>query len=374
LVGPCKAELRSPRPGRGVLWLAAGVLSLAGAHRGEALGPAPGPSSRASGERAATVVTANPLPVAGKSWLDVQGLYFSQSSLGRMGRSGDPLPRPSESQETFAVPDPPGPNLMLTGADLYRLNCISCHAASGTGSPPEIRSVVGPVQATSPEFLRQRMRSRGASIEPGMARELAAQSEKAFRDRLRNGGERMPSFSHLQAPEVDALLAYLQELAGVPRVHQKAVVESVFRVGEHIVKGTCHTCHPATGPGPRAVAANPEADHRDLRPSLAGIVQERTLDQFAGKVRDGVDPDVPGQRGRMPMFNYLAPEEIKAAYLYLLAYPPASDTLKEPGSKASSARPRPPPPRKEKTGIASGPRHPRERETGGAPTTAPLLR
>jgi hypothetical protein len=42
-----------------------------------------------------------------------------------------------------------------SGADLYRLNCQSCHGAEGTGSPPEIKSVLGLVQGSPLELVRQ---------------------------------------------------------------------------------------------------------------------------------------------------------------------------------------------------------------------------
>lgn len=373
MAGLLEADRRVRFHGRAALLLAAGALLVAAPGRSEN-GEPQGAPGKPAGRRQAIVVEAEARPVGGKSWLDLKGLYFNESSLGRMGRSGDSSLALPASHEGFGAPDPPGPSLMLTGADLFRLNCASCHGESGAGSPPEIRSVIGPVQATSPEWVRQKMRSRGISIDPAMARDLASQSERAFRDRLRNGGERMPSFPHLQPPEVDALLAFIRGLGGVPGVQQMAVVESVFRVGEHVVKGTCHTCHAATGPGPRAVAAMSNAVLRDVRPSLAGMVLELSYGRFAGKVHDGTDPAFPEERGTMPVFDYLTAEEIRSAFLYLLAYPPTSDIEKASRSESLVARARPAASRKEKAGIASGHRRIVERDTGVEPATSTLAR
>ena len=61
----------------------------------------------------------------------------------------------------------------------------------------------------------------------------------------------MPPFRHLAPEEVAALRAYLEELAGVPGAQRKQIwlSEPAGRVGEHLVKGTCHICHEASGPG-----------------------------------------------------------------------------------------------------------------------------
>jgi hypothetical protein len=69
--------------------------------------------------------------------------------------------------------------------------------------------------------------------------------------RLHNGGENMPPFPHLSEAEIAALVAYLNQLAEVPGAKQKqaTVKEPAMRVGEHIVKSTCHD---AAGPNPTA--------------------------------------------------------------------------------------------------------------------------
>lgn len=133
----------------------------------------------------------------------------------------------------------------------------------------------------------------------------------------------MPAFNHLSANEVDVLIAYLEWLAGVPGAgeRQRVVREPALRVGEQLVKGTCHICHDATGSWPNAAALLDGAI-----PSLAGLVGERTLHDVVTKVRYGkliiMGTVQMAYRGRMPVFDYISDAEVSAAYEYLAAYPP----------------------------------------------------
>jgi mono/diheme cytochrome c family protein len=212
---------------------------------------------------------------------------------------------------------------MLTGADLYRLDCRGCHMADGGGAPPEINSLIDPVKGTSLVLWEQRMKQAGRTVDLAFAKQVVAGAKADLRQRLQQGGQKMPPFAHLQGAEVESLVAYLELLAGIPDAahRQHTVVESSVRVGEHLVKGTCHICHDATGPWP-----GPEALLNNAVPSLASFTTHRTLTDVVQKVRHGA-PVVMGvaqvpYRGRMPVFDYLTDDEAAAAYLYLLTYPP----------------------------------------------------
>jgi mono/diheme cytochrome c family protein len=177
----------------------------------------------------------------------------------------------------------------------------------------------------SPSLVRQRMEQMGRPINAVFARTLAAASRQDLRKRLATGGERMPAFGHLNDDEVDALVAYLEWLAGVPGAaeRQRVVKKPALRVGEHLVKGTCHICHDATGPWP-----DPEALLDGAIPSLSGISSQRTIHDVLTKVRYG-KPVVMGRvqmayRGRMPVFDHISDAEVVAAYAYLGAFPPES--------------------------------------------------
>ncbi len=263
-------------------------------------------------------------PVAGESWLNHLRISFDTTSMGRMGQNTPPPALRYEPKwNQLAGAEDLNERFILSGSDLYRLDCESCHQPDGRGSPPEIHSLIEPIQATSAAALEERMKRAGRPITAAMAREMAAGGEAAVRNRLLHGGEKMPPFEHLQGDEVEALLAFLRELAGVPGAEsqQIRVAEPYTRVGEHLVKGTCHICHSSTGPG-----TNPQALLRNVLPSLASFPREKTFVQVMQKVRQGT-PIAEGpvnqlSGGRMPVFSYLTDDEVAAAYLYLIIYPP----------------------------------------------------
>ncbi len=210
-----------------------------------------------------------------------------------------------------------------TGSDLYRLSCRSCHGPDGAGATPEIPSYLGPVQGASAALIRRRLEARGGDVDEAFVRELAADGEKTLRERVQNGCERMPAFPHLEGAEVEALIWYLKRQAGVPEAagQPHEVTESVARVGEHLVKGTCHICHDATGPGGGHMMMM-----RGVIPSLASLAEEKSPDDLVRKVRDGAS-GMMGMMGarRMPVYAYLTEEEILASYLYLVSYAPRRD-------------------------------------------------
>jgi mono/diheme cytochrome c family protein len=258
-------------------------------------------------------------PVEGDSWLRHLGIPFIASNMGRVANWGA---SPSSAPDQPASREGPDGGFLLSGADLYRLNCQSCHRADGWGVPPEINSLIGPVQATSPAMIRAQMKQRGIDLDAKTANQLVSQAQAALRTRLQNGGEKMPPFRHLAREEVEALLAYLEELAGVPgaELRQISLSESPTRVGELLVKGTCHICHEASGPG-LAVGVAMTASI----PSLASLPIDRFPNDMIRKVREGISRPTPmmmSKRGEMPIFSDVTPEEVAAAYAYLVRYPP----------------------------------------------------
>src|SRR5450432_561385 len=129
--------------------------------------------------------------VEGPSNFHRLGLSIETSAMGRTGLLG---PSPSSHETTLYQPSEGITRpATLTGADLYRLACQSCHKADGSGAPPEINAIFGPVQATSALLMEQRMKERGRPITPAFARELASGSSKDLLDRLHKGGQKMPS-------------------------------------------------------------------------------------------------------------------------------------------------------------------------------------
>jgi mono/diheme cytochrome c family protein len=190
------------------------------------------------------------------------------------------------------------------------------------GAPPEINSVVNPVRATSVSLVTERMKKTGMEITPAAAAELTKQAQDALLQRLHQGGVSMPPFPHLSEVEIRALIEYLKQLAAVPGAKQLTLTESPVRVGEHIVKATCHTCHDATG-------ANPSSQQLEngAIPPLETLTSRVDESQFIQKVTSGAvivmgTPPSP-HRGRMPVFYYLTKDEAADAYLYLTTYSPS---------------------------------------------------
>src|SRR5262249_53581418 len=156
-----------------------------------------------------------------------------------------------------------------------------CHGESGLGAPPEINSVINPVRATSVPLVVARMKDRGMDISYADASKLAQQSKRALLDRLHKGGENMPAFPHLNESEVRALLANLYQVANVPGAARDSSVvkESHVRVGELIVKSTCHTCHSAIGPDP-----GPRELMDGAIPPLSTLTGRKDQSEFVRKV------------------------------------------------------------------------------------------
>jgi len=270
--------------------------------------------------------TVQATPVAGESWLKHLHRTFEETSMGKTGRLGPPRSIGVDETSDWQKPLSAGAtnqSVTLHGSDLYRLNCRGCHGEFGLGTPPEINSVINPTRAMSTQVILERMKNLGMDMSRADAAVLANQSKAALLERLHKGGTDMPPFPHLSEPEVRAIVAYLKQLAGVPGAEreQAAVEESRVRVGEHVVKSTCHICHNATGENP-----NPQQIFNGAIPPLSTLTARTSLPEFERKIRSGA-PIVMGTppspfRGRMPVFYYLGEDEVADAYLYLRLYPP----------------------------------------------------
>lgn len=278
-----------------------------------------------------------PSPVTGMSWVHHLRVDLEKTSLGGTGRWGG-----AASPADAGVAPPRGAldaPLLLTGRDIYRLSCQSCHREDGSGAPPEILPVTALARATSRQFFRDKMKERGLPVDEAQLAQNAAQAETSLRDRIRKGGEKMPPFPQLDRAETESVVAYVKELSGVADAGtpRPPLREPVARVGELLVKGTCHICHdaaatPTTAFEYRVGYGNP--------PPLSFFTEQRTSPQVIRKVREGlIEPSVSASRGRMPVFDYLSPQEVTAAYLYLLLEPPGSATAEEPRRPERPANP-----------------------------------
>ncbi len=265
-------------------------------------------------------------PVAGPGWLTRLGVTLSQTSLGRgPGRYGPPE-RTATPSPSLGVPA----EVTLTGADLYRFNCQACHGLEGRGAPPEIKSAVDPVRGVPLDVLRAQMKAQHQPPGEAEARARPGRIRAEILTRVHNGGQRMPSREHLSDGELDLVFAYLGVLAGSTKAGP-AKHETVgwARVGQHVVKGTCHICHDAVGPRPSDAF---DAFTKGKIPSLQSLLASQSVAEFVTKARSGAPVQWSGMamlhRGRMPVFYYLHDEEIAAAYVYLATYPPQAGTAR----------------------------------------------
>jgi mono/diheme cytochrome c family protein len=170
--------------------------------------------------------------------------------------------------------------------------------------------------------MTARMNERGRPADAAFIRQLTASTEADLQKRLKVGGHDMPSFDHLSSPEIAALRPYLDRLAGiaVAQGSEREIEIAADRVGELIVKGTCHICHDAFG------GDEPTTVLSGVIPSLERLQRQFLRDQFVQKVRQGAAVPLGSggvmSRGRMPIFSYLSVDEIAVTYAYLTKYPP----------------------------------------------------
>jgi mono/diheme cytochrome c family protein len=268
-------------------------------------------------------------PVTGESWLHQLGRSFDETSMGKtwqLGPASEVNYGPTRLR-TRTVPRSTNPNSrveIVNGSGLYRINCQGCHGEFGLGAPSEIPSLIDPVRASSAALVGQRMKKLGMELSQRQIAEFANQSRGALLKRLHEGGQDMPSFGYLNELEMRSLVAYLNQLADVPGAEKKANVirESPVRIGELIVKSTCHTCHAATGANP-----TPAEMFAGAIPPLSAIPTRVDQAQLVRKVTRGapvaMESTVSLYRGRMPVFTYLTEDDAANVYAYLAQYPPA---------------------------------------------------
>jgi mono/diheme cytochrome c family protein len=263
--------------------------------------------------------------VSGESWIRHLRRSFGETSMGKTWNLGPVPPEPGKDLPPWQLnlsPGFPAPIVTLHGSDLYRMTCQGCHKESGQGAPPEINSVIDPVRATSVVAMTARMKAVGREMSRSDLAAMAKESKVMLLQRLHIGGQHMLPPTLTEA-EIRSLVAYLEQLADIPGAekNQIAVKESSYRVGEHIVKSTCHVCHSATGPNP-----SPDQILKGAIPPLSALTMRVSLSGFVRKVTAGA-PIIMGTpptyyRGHMPVFFYLSQDEAASAYLYLTRYPP----------------------------------------------------
>ena len=132
----------------------------------------------------------------------------------------------------------------------------------------------------------------------------------------------MPSFSQLNDAEVRALIAYLNQLAGVPGAKQLTVTETPVRMGELL---SSRRVTPATTRLVRIqlLSSWKMAQFRHWRHLPPRVDQMELIRKVTSGAPITMGTPPTPHRGRMPVFFYLSKSEAADVYLYLTSYPPS---------------------------------------------------
>ena len=131
-----------------------------------------------------------------------------------------------------------------------RLNCQACHRAEGPGTPPEIHSLLAPVQGASVSLVRTRLRQQSGQ----RRNRWRALRHVVPRGHTRTHAQRRASHATAGLSAGRRHGFAVRVPAGACRSaegkRQSTHEVSWARRGELVVKGTCHICHDAVGPPP----------------------------------------------------------------------------------------------------------------------------
>jgi cytochrome c5 len=231
-------------------------------------------------------------PATGPSLLTRLKAGFDGSSLGKAGYIG--VPATAVETEPAAAPGGLAAGFELSGEDLYRINCRSCHGVGGKGIAADIPSLLAKIRGAA---------QQASGGDPT--------GELGVRHRLLEGGQVMPAMAHLTGDETDALLGHLEASAGVAATAPaRRVTVPALRVGEHVVKAVCQICHDA-------VPGLPQTGTQRLQPALSEIPGRYALGDFVRRVHS-----TEARPAHRPRLGYLSSAELESAYFYLAAYPP----------------------------------------------------
>ena len=205
----------------------------------------------------------------------------------------------SGGSRTPSAPESTAGAQLLSGRDVYRLNCQACHGpdAKGTTQTP--------------------------SLLPTAQTLARGDGDSTVRSRLAKGGERMPALAHLSPPEVDAILGYLRELGGAgPTPGVEVVALSGPALGERIYQSNCASCHEPGSAAAAGLMCQPAP--------LAGATQRFSKEQVMNLLDVGVGP--------MPAFAHLNQDERDALWLYLETRPSIAGARPTMGERCPMVR------------------------------------
>ncbi|MHC4145047.1 MAG: c-type cytochrome [Planctomycetota bacterium] len=172
---------------------------------------------------------------------------------------------------TLELAQPEEDKVALSGKDIYRLNCASCHGEDRAGYSqyyPSLHNI-------NEKFTKEE------------ALELT-----------NNGKGLMPAFPHLSPKEKESLIAFLFD------GKEEIVETSIDNLGERIFKSNCASCH-------RASTNDPKPQNvRMMEPApLAGATTRFTKEEFFRILEAGIC--------YMPSFGHFTSEERQSLYSFV---------------------------------------------------------
>ena len=193
-------------------------------------------------------------PVVGPSWLTRRGVAYDRTNLGVATR--DALTRaPTDRTAAAATRD-------AAHACPRRRSALSTQLPGVSPRGETARPI---------RTLRSAANSRRCFVGGDQATTTTNVARTNLPDLIRHGTVLMPAREHLKDDDLDMLFDYLTQAADPIETARRARrVGSWARLGEHVVKGTCHICHDAVGP-----RTSPASVQKGEIPSLEALLAMR---------------------------------------------------------------------------------------------------
>ncbi len=170
---------------------------------------------------------------------------------------------------------------LITGQELFRLNCAGCHGTDLGGNPPNYPALTD---------IKDKL------------------TKEEIRIQIKKGKGMMPPMSHLSDNEINAIVNYLFGENGNEQVTMVAALSPIEQ-GEMLFKSNCAGCHRASSNDPKPQNSGTQMCSMMEPAVLAGASKRFTKEEFLNILETGPC--------YMPSFSYLNKEEKEALYAYL---------------------------------------------------------
>jgi mono/diheme cytochrome c family protein len=185
---------------------------------------------------------------------------------------------------------PADPALMTQGESLYTTNCVTCHQASGLGSPPTFPALAGNAKLGDLDLVAGNIHN-GKGNMPAFP-DLGAADVAALATYIRNSWGN--SFGGAAESEVAGIVGAGRPSAGASRSIWDAIYsEAQVERGKPVISGTCAKCHGRTLNG--AGAPDQPPSPAIARSGFLGRWEGRTVEALFDYMKSTMPKDNPGQ-------------------------------------------------------------------------------